>query len=193
MTHVRKILVSVGTHEQPFGRLLTTIASIAKRWKQNGPAVEWRVQTGPFQGIFPDHVSAFASCTHHQILEHISWADISLSQCSPGSLYTALEQTAQPLVVPRAHSAGEHVDDHQMAFADYVEQKGLAIVVRDVCSLESALRELVAESSEVRRARLESLRRESESRTTEWSKNVGAIVEDLVQRRARRNAGTSQM
>ncbi|MCC6437068.1 MAG: glycosyl transferase family 28, partial [Acidimicrobiales bacterium] len=57
----------------------------------------------------------------------------------PGTIMDAREEGKLPIVVPRHHDLGEHVDDHQRAFARFLATHDLAHVVETQTDLESLL------------------------------------------------------
>jgi UDP-N-acetylglucosamine transferase subunit ALG13 len=56
-----------------------------------------------------------------------------------GSLILALTHGKHPIVMPRRHALGESVDDHQVAFANRLQQAGYATVVNTQLDLEAAV------------------------------------------------------
>jgi UDP-N-acetylglucosamine transferase subunit ALG13 len=57
-----------------------------------------------------------------------------------GSIITALQAGKVPVVMPRKPELGEHVDNHQIEFADELEKMGRIIVAEDTASLADAIR-----------------------------------------------------
>lgn len=174
-----RVFVTVGTHEQAFPRLLTAVAGIATDWQDSERSAVWRVQAGPARIDFPPSVDQFAACTHEEILAHMRWADIAVCQCSPGLVFAAISQGAQPVVVPRSSALGEHVDDHQHVFGQHLAGGSLALVSDDVSQLGDVLEGLAAEPRSLRCDRLARLEHESMYRTADWVQRVGMAVEEL--------------
>jgi UDP-N-acetylglucosamine transferase subunit ALG13 len=178
-----RIFVTVGTHEQGFPRLISAVAAITTEWLEHDRPAEWIVQTGPVTVSLPPNVRHFPSCSHVEIQKHLSWADISLSQSAPGSVFAAIAQGSMPIVVPRSKTLGEHVDNHQYAFADYLAKAGVAMVVTDTAQLGETLLTAISEPYKVRMARLTQLEVASRHRTAYWSRQVGKEIEALHARR----------
>lgn len=135
-----KVMVSVGTHEQPFQRLLDAVATAIAE----GPAHEWVVQFGV--GRWQVRGTGVRSAPYLDAVEMrstLEWADVLVSQASPGNAFGALAAGTWPLVLGRSHADGEHVDDHQVRFAAALETMGYATDLRDPDRL---LRELCVES-----------------------------------------------
>lgn len=181
--HKLRVFVTVGTHEAGFPRLLDAVASVALGWHEMGLEADWRVQTGSSTQSLPSRLGAFDSCTHAEILDHLAWADVSVSQCAPGSVYTAIKHQAQPIVMPRLYTLHEHVDDHQEIFARCVQELALAVVVTDGPGLDRALRTLAAEDPKERQLHLSVLGAESEARSLAWATRTGAAIEQLCEER----------
>jgi UDP-N-acetylglucosamine transferase subunit ALG13 len=107
------LLVTVGTDHHPFDRLVgwvdAWLAAAPRRLHclmqtgtsapPRGPA-EWRAYL-EFDALEAAMASAAAVVCHG----------------GPGTILGARHQGAVPIVVPRQHRLGEHVDDHQVAFA----------------------------------------------------------------------------
>ena len=56
-------------------------------------------------------------------------ADVVVTHAGTGSALAALEAGKLPILVPRSHAAGEHVDDHQQQTASELSARRLAIGV----------------------------------------------------------------
>jgi UDP-N-acetylglucosamine transferase subunit ALG13 len=177
-----RIFVTVGTHEQGFPRLLAAVANVAVLWSERREPAEWIVQAGPATVSLPPAVTHFPSCSYVEILRHLSWADVTVCQSAPGSVFAAIAQRATPIVVPRSRSLGEHVDDHQHAFANHLAAAGIAMVVTDTALLGEALLAAISEPREVRIRRLSQLEAASRERTIQWSRRVGQKIESLCAR-----------
>ncbi|NDV08155.1 hypothetical protein GXW84_27295 [Rhodococcus sp. IEGM 248] len=121
------ILLTVGTHEQPFQRLISAVEEIIDSGRQN---YCWKVQYGV--GSFREHerVESVQYFSASEIAARFEWADIVISQASPGIVFNALERNAWPLVIGRQKQYGEHVDDHQLDFASLADENGWATEIK---------------------------------------------------------------
>lgn len=171
-----KIYVSVGTHEQSFQRLLDTVASTIQSTDH-----AWVVQygSGSWDIVHPNsRASRYLSAA--EVTETLDWADIIVSQASPGNVFGALEASVWPIVLGREKKYGEHVDDHQVRFARALEDMHLSTNMVDPGSLPMLIdREQsrsVDERRELIRARmLESRNRRALFRAEAWSIILGLI------------------
>jgi UDP-N-acetylglucosamine--N-acetylmuramyl-(pentapeptide) pyrophosphoryl-undecaprenol N-acetylglucosamine transferase len=118
---IRKVVVSLGTFRAyGFERLVKRLLEIL-------PAdadVLW--QTGDTD------VSGLGIVGHHAIPERelsqaIREADVLVAHAGVGTALQALEIGRCPVLVPRRHALGEHVDDHQTQIAGELSGRGLAI------------------------------------------------------------------
>ena len=119
------ILVVAGLHERPFDRLIRAIVPLAGE-------EEIVVQRGSSRVEVPG-ASTHASLSSERLVRAYERARVVVGQASPGVLFDALDAQKCPILVPRRASLGEHVDDHQVAFARFVGDR--AVIVDDVSRL----------------------------------------------------------
>jgi UDP-N-acetylglucosamine transferase subunit ALG13 len=124
------IFVTVGTHHQPFQRLLDALDAL------DGP--ELVVQHGC--GKPPSQVArAEAYMSFDAMAECFREADAVITHAGVGSILCATREGHVPLVVPRRHDLGEHVDDHQVELARALEGHGNVIAAWNVDALADLL------------------------------------------------------
>jgi len=131
---LRKVVVSLGTFRAyGFERLVKRLLAILPE----DTDVLW--QTGDTD------VSALGIFGHHAIPERelsqaIREADVLVAHAGVGTALQALEIGRCPVLVPRRHALGEHVDDHQMQIAGELSGRGLAFTAEaDELSLDHLL------------------------------------------------------
>ncbi len=128
------IFVTVGTHHQPFDRLVRAAADIAD-------LDEVVVQRGT-STVSP------TGCTVHDQMSPAEWRDcvararLVVTHAGPASIFAALEHGV-PIVVPRRSLWREHVDEHQCLFAERLERR--VRVLHDPSVLRSAVIVALAE------------------------------------------------
>jgi UDP-N-acetylglucosamine transferase subunit ALG13 len=175
MTRLR-VVVAVGTHEQPFARLL----DIAEHCAEAVEGVEWVVQSGAVQRELDWALETQPYFAHGELLARIAAADLVLSHASPGTVFDALAGESQPLVVPRRCEYGEHVNDHQFRFARRLADLDLAWTADDADIAAAAIQRAAAEEVELRRARVRAAYASSVERTSRFVERFGGAVDALL-------------
>lgn len=128
------IFVTVGTHEQPFNRLVEYM----DRWAANS-GEEVVIQTG-FSTYEPKTCKWSKLYPYPQMLEFVKQARIVITHGGPSSFIMPLQEKKIPIVVPRQKKYGEHVNDHQLEFAKAVaERQKNILVIEDVEELGDLL------------------------------------------------------
>jgi UDP-N-acetylglucosamine transferase subunit ALG13 len=129
------IFVTVGTHHQPFVRLLDALDSLESS--------ELVVQYGP--GEPPAGVQrAEAYMPFDEMLACFQEAEKVITHAGVGSILCARREGHTPLVVPRRHDLGEHVDEHQAELTRKLEARGSVVAVWEPELLAEAVREAPA-------------------------------------------------
>ena len=126
------IFVTVGTHEQPFNRLNECIDNL----KRDGVIKEdVIIQTG-YSTYKPKYCTWKKLYPYQQMIKLVDEAKIVITHGGPSSFIMPLQIGKMPIVVPRRHSFGEHVNDHQVVFSKAVEERmGTICVVEDMDKL----------------------------------------------------------
>ena len=126
------IFVTVGTHEQPFNRLVQKMDEL----KKNGTIQEdVIIQTG-FSTYEPQYCQWSKLIPYQQMIKNVEEARIVITHGGPASFIMPLQIGKTPIVVPRQHKFDEHVNNHQVKFARNVEKRmGTIIDVEDVETL----------------------------------------------------------
>ena len=126
------IFVTVGTHEQPFNRLVQKVDDL----KKNGIIQEdVIIQTG-FSTYKPQYCQWSKLIPYQQMVKNVEDARIVITHGGPASFIMPLQIGKTPIVVPRQHQFNEHVNDHQVDFARNVAKRmGIIIPVEDIETL----------------------------------------------------------
>ncbi len=128
------IFVTVGTHEQPFNRLIEYMDKWADEHDE-----EVIMQTG-FSTYEPKHCEWSKLYPYSQIVEFVEKARIVITHGGPSSFIMPLQVGKIPIVVPRKKEFDEHVNDHQVEFSKAVaERQGNIIVVEDIFKLAETI------------------------------------------------------
>lgn len=130
------IFVTVGTHEQPFNRLIEAIDTMVKEGIIQEEVI---VQTG-YSTYIPESCTWSKLIPYQQMQEYIQQARIVITHGGPASFVAPLQIGKTPIVVPRQVSFDEHVNDHQVEFAKAVsERMGTIIPVYDINDLSNTI------------------------------------------------------
>lgn len=131
------IFVTIGTHHQSFVRLLKAVDTYAITTGE-----EIIVQAG-FTEYIPVsktmHLKKLISPT--DMAHYINTADIVISHGGPATYMQALVAETPVIVVPRLAKFDEHVNDHQLDFAQKINAKSNynLTVITDMADLHAAL------------------------------------------------------
>lgn len=125
------ILVTVGTNEQPFDRLVRAAAAL-------GGTEPLLVQYGSSQ--VPHGRGEWVDFLPFDVLaERAREARVVVCHAGVGSIMLARRCGRRALVMPRRHHLGEAVDDHQVELAKSLAHAGLVTRVDNRTELEAAL------------------------------------------------------
>lgn len=128
------IFVTVGTHEQPFNRLVEYMDQWAETHDE-----EVIIQTG-FSTYEPKHCKWQKLFTYQEMVGMVDKARIVITHGGPSSFIMPLQVGKIPIVVPRRKKFDEHVNDHQAFFCKAVAQRlKNIIVVNDIVRMEYVL------------------------------------------------------
>lgn len=116
------VVVAVGTDHHPFDRLVRWI----DEWAVRRPDVSVFVQRGT--SVSPQRLDSVEIAGHGELLRRFASAEIVVSHAGPSTVMDARKSGRLPIVVPRDPERGEHVDGHQMRFAEHLSLHGLARV-----------------------------------------------------------------
>jgi UDP-N-acetylglucosamine transferase subunit ALG13 len=133
------ILVTVGTNEARFDRLLRAVEDL-------GGNEALFVQHGP-SPVRPPDAECVDFVPFDVLVEKMKEARAVITHAGVGSIMVALSLGRRPVVMPRLKRFGEAVDDHQLALGRRLDELGLVVLVEDPSALRAAV-----DASEVGRA-----------------------------------------
>lgn len=113
------IFVTVGTHEQPFNRLIQEVDHLVETGVIKE---EVFIQTG-YSTYEPKFCQWSRLISFDQMSEFIQKADIIITHGGPATFMSAIANGKKPIVVPRQEKFGEHVNDHQIDFCEKVNSR----------------------------------------------------------------------
>lgn len=132
------IFVTVGTHQQPFDRMLAAIGTLPD-------LSDVVLQYG--YGSPPDGVREAVDFMPFAEMEHnFERADAVVTHAGVGSVLCARRSGHVPVVIPRLHELGEHVDDHQAELTRSLAALGAVLALWPGEDLREALARVPARS-----------------------------------------------
>lgn len=128
------IFVTVGTHEQPFNRLVECMDKWAGEHKE-----KVIIQTG-FSTYEPKNCEWQKLFQYHEMAKLVNEARIVITHGGPSSFIAPLQIGKTPIVVPRKYEFNEHVNNHQVSFSKAVEERmGTIKVVENIDELADVI------------------------------------------------------
>ena len=125
------IFVTVGTHPGQFDRLIRRIDSIAPKIKE-----EIIVQRG-FTRYIPKNVKYFDFTD--SMHDYYAKARLVIAQSATTLIEFSLKYDKPVITVPREKKYGEHLNDHQVEFAEYFSKKTGVLMVRNMSQITPQL------------------------------------------------------
>jgi UDP-N-acetylglucosamine transferase subunit ALG13 len=129
------IFITVGTHEDPFDRLVKAIDTLKKEQRITQ---EVFIQTG-YSKYQPQYCQYKAFVPFEEMTRRMAESDMVITHGGTGSIMLILYHQKIPIVVPRKSEFHEHIDDHQVLFCQTMADKGKIIPVYDTLNLEKII------------------------------------------------------
>lgn len=130
------IFVTVGTHEQPFNRLIECIDNM----KRDGVITDEVIMQTGFSTYEPKYCKWSKLLPYKKMVQNVEDARIVITHGGPASFIMPLQIGKTPIVVPRQKQFDEHVNDHQVEFAKAVsERMGTIIPITDIMQLQDTI------------------------------------------------------
>ena len=130
------IYVTVGTHEQPFNRLVRCVDEL----KGNGIIEEEVVIQNGFSDCEIKHCVHKKLFTQQEVAENYAKARMIIMHGGPSTMIESIRDGKIPIVVPRQKKFGEHINDHQLEFCRAVSERyDNIILIENIDELENAI------------------------------------------------------
>jgi UDP-N-acetylglucosamine--N-acetylmuramyl-(pentapeptide) pyrophosphoryl-undecaprenol N-acetylglucosamine transferase len=126
------VFVAVGTHSQPFDRLIEAVDRAAGEGVLPQPV---RAQVG-VSTYRMRHGEAHDFMTPEEMGEAVRAARFIVTHGGTGTISTALRAGRRPLVLARKAAHGEHFDDHQQQIVDKLASLDLVVPLDDRITLD---------------------------------------------------------
>jgi len=121
-----RVIVTVGTDHHPFDRLMRCIDDLVRSELVHPRDI--LVQSG--SSAPPRYAPARSTLPRTELLQLMARAGVVIGHGGPGTVMDARSCGRRPIVVPRLAVYGEVVDDHQVAFGDFMAARGRCVSVR---------------------------------------------------------------
>ncbi len=118
------ILATVGTHEDPFDRLLRELDRLCATGAITEPVF---CQSG-YCTFETERVECARQLPFDVLQQKMRDARVIITHGGPATIMQALAHGKVPLVVPRQARFGEHVDDHQVRFAKKISDRVFPVI-----------------------------------------------------------------
>ena len=126
------ILVTVGTNEAPFDRLLQAVETLSTD-------EEIVVQHGSSAIVPANAARTYDFLLFDDLVREMGASRVVVTHAGIGSIMTALSCGRRPVVAARLVAHREAVDDHQLPVARRLVEAGLVTLVEDLAQLEEAV------------------------------------------------------
>lgn len=164
------IFVTVGTHEQPFNRLVKKMDELKKEGVITEEVI---IQTG-FSTYEPQYCQWSKLIPYQQMIKNVEDARIVITHGGPASFIMPLQIGKTPIVVPRQQQFNEHVNDHQVEFARNVaERMGTIIPVEDI----EKLKDIIINYDQI----VAGMEHGMSSNNVKFNEKLEKIVEELIE------------
>lgn len=161
------ILVTVGTHEDPFDRLITALDDLVEAGQIDEGVLIQRGYSAPARSC-----ESVDLMPYQQLQHAMADARIVVTHGGPASIMQALAAGKVPIVVPRQPAFGEHVDEHQVDFTRRMQDR--VVAVYDIADLGPAI-----DQYDSRIAGL-ALPTSPRGRADEFGERLEGIIQDLL-------------
>lgn len=132
------ILVTLGTQDKPFRRLLEEI----EKEIDNGDIKDKVVVQAGCTKYNTDKMEIFDLIPIEEFDKLMKKCDLLITHGGVGSIITGLKNNKKVIAVPRLAKYGEHINDHQTQIIDKFNEAGNIIGIKDVDELATALKKV---------------------------------------------------
>lgn len=132
------ILVTLGTQDKPFNRLLVNIEEQIK----NGNIKEEVVVQAGFTKYESKNMKIFDLVDREEFQDLITKCDLLITHGGVGSILTGLKNKKKVIVCPRLAKYGEHMNDHQIQIVSNFAKEGYILEYNDGDDLGKVLKNI---------------------------------------------------
>ncbi|CEN27314.1 glycosyltransferase [Lactococcus piscium] len=136
------IFVTVGTHEQPFNRLIQKVDELVR----DGKITEEVFMQIGYSTYNPKYTKWAKVIGYDEMTNYLAKADVVITHGGPSTYMKALQLGKIPIVVPRQEKFDEHINDHQVWVSKQVIAKGYSFILCE--NIENLLLDIKKSSTE---------------------------------------------
>lgn len=125
------ILITLGTQDKPFTRILDAIS----RGAQEGIIKDDIIVQAGYTKYTSNNMKIFDYIPYEKFNEYISKADLVITHGGVGSIIAAVKLGKKVIAVARLQKYGEHTNDHQLQVIDKFAKDGYIIDGTDETNL----------------------------------------------------------
>lgn len=129
------IFVTVGTQQQNFSRLFFYINNL-------DIDEDIVVQKGNSKYRLNDGIKCIDYLSYEEMNRYLNEARIVITHGGGGTIFKALNLGKKVIVVPRICKYGEHINDHQIEFSNYLEKENYCCVVYNYEEFREAIKNI---------------------------------------------------
>jgi len=135
------ILVVVGTEQWPFDRLVKEVDRLAGAGAFDGEPVFMQLGSCLYR---PTHCEWAERIGFDDMLKKVDEARLVVAHAGAGTFLLCRRMGTPEIMMPRRVDRGEHLDDHQVLFAERLAAQGLVQTVAEADMLREAMATSVA-------------------------------------------------
>ena len=113
------IFVTVGTHEQPFDRLIKELDTLIEKKVITETVI---AQIG-YCNYKPKNIEWYKFLSYQEMHNFTKEARVVITHGGPASFILPSQYNKIPIVVPRKAEFNEHINNHQVEFVKLIERK----------------------------------------------------------------------
>jgi UDP-N-acetylglucosamine transferase subunit ALG13 len=166
------VFVTIGASHYPFDRLMAWVES----WLRTAAGGRARCLAQHGTSPPPAGAESHTYLGFEAVESALRVSDVVVCHGGPGTVVLAWQLGRRPIVVPRIKALGECVDDHQIAFARMMAERGDVVLAETEERLHSVLDDAVEGRVDLRLP-------PRNGGGDDAARRFGALVEDLLDRR----------
>jgi UDP-N-acetylglucosamine transferase subunit ALG13 len=165
------VFATVGTDHHPFDRFISWIDT----WhgQTSASTCEVFVQRGTCSQT--PNVPSAQWLDPQDLATRMQRADAIVCHGGPSTIMEARHAGIVPIVIPRDPALGEHVDEHQLRFAKFMESKGAIVCARTPAELATHLDRIAGGHAD----------RVTAGTTEETLSRISEVIDDVMSRPCR--------